>query len=289
MDKKYVRCANPNKAKFAELLDRARGRRTMKKFAEDCGVNPSTFSRIYNQSNKGASSEELIRIIAENADPESEVTLDMLMEANGFIPEGSMLASRHLQEMLEEETYHVLQERLLEIPNAKVIVEPNRYRICKSMSIRPDIVIDGLVIDGKQGEWLIDIMVPTANIANSSMGFDERRFNFHISRRVQERIGRYLEAFCAVDENAVINRISLAIPDEQIYELVLDYFGHLKTNDSISILLIDLDSKTIEEEYVLEDRNGKRGESLISKPKKPKYQIIDDDMDGLFWEDDSEE
>lgn len=261
----------------------------MKKFAEDCGVNPSTFSRIYNQSNKGASSEELIRIIAENADPESNVTLDMLMEANGFIPEGSMMASRHLQEMLEEETYHVLQECLLEIPNAKVITEPERYRICKSMSIRPDIVVDGLVIDGKQGEWLFDILIPTSHIANSSMGFDERRFNLHISRMVQGRIGRYLEAFCAVDENRAINRISLAIPDEQIYELVLDYFGHLKTYDSISIILVDLDNRKIEEEYVLEDRNGNRGESLINKPKQPKYQIIDDEMDGLYWEDGSEE
>ena len=40
---------------------------------------------------------------------------------------------------------------------------------------------------------------------------------------------------------------------------------------------------------LITDSKTKRGESLINKPKKTKYQIIDDDMDGLFWEDDSEE
>ena len=157
------------------------------------------------------------------------------------------------------------------------------------MSIRPDLTVEGLVIDGKSGSWLIDILIPTSYVANSSQAFDDRRFNFHISRLIQDRIGRYLAAFCVADENNPINRISIAIPDEQIYELVFDYFGHLKSKDSISVLLIDADSRTIEEEYVLEDRNGVRGESLIKKPEKMKHDFNAEEMDGLFWEDDPEE
>lgn len=289
MEKNYVRYAAPSKARFAALLDQARGTRTMKRFAEECGVNPSTFSRIYNQANKGASSEELIRLIAEHAAPESGVTLDMLMEANGFIPEGSLFAARQLQEMLEDETKKALLSSLEETVEAELIANPERYRIGKSMSIMPDIVVNGVTLNGEKGQWLIDVMTSTSGLAASSSAYDDRRFNFNLARRVQERIGRYLSAYCMVPDDVKINRISLAIYDEQIYELILDHYGNMKTNDSISFILVDLDKQRVEEEYVLEDRNGKKGESLFRKNYISDTDKYEEDFDGLFWDDDSEE
>lgn len=289
MEKKYIRYASPNKARFAALLDQARGTRTMKKFADDCGVNPSTFSRIYNQANKGASSEELIRLIAEHADPESGVTLDMLMEANGLIPEGSRLAARELQVRLEEETKAVLYDRISEVVDKEICLEDMRYPIAKSMSIRPDIMVDGVSLDGKKGQWLIEVLPSTTGLSSNGGNYDDRRFNFMLARRVQERIGRYLGAYCMATKDTQISRISLAIYDEQVYELILDHYGKMKTDDSLSFILVDLEGHKIEEEYVLENRDGQPGESLFNgKPAEEKEQFTED-YDGLFWDDDSEE
>lgn len=289
MERKYVRYANPNKARFAALLDQARGTRSMKKFADDCGVNPSTFSRIYNQANKGASSEELIRVIAENAAPESGVTLDMLMEANGLIPEGSKLAARQLQERLEEETTSVLFERITDLVDSDVYTDGMKYPIAKSMSIRPDLVIDNVIIDRKKGQWLIEVMPSTTGLSVAGSSYDDRRFNFMLARRVQERLGRYFGAYCMETEEKKIARISLAIYDEQVYELILDHYGKMKSDDSISFILVDLDSRTVEEEYVLASRNGQPGESLFNCSMGNVNEKFSGCYDGIYWDEDSEE
>ena len=85
----FVKTHDVDKDRFAKLLCLARGPRTMKDFAIDCNTNPATFSRILNKLNKGASSPELLIVIAENAAAESDITLEALADANGYtIKEG---------------------------------------------------------------------------------------------------------------------------------------------------------------------------------------------------------
>ena len=144
-------------------------------------------------------------------------------------------------------------------------------------------------MDGEKGQWLIDVMTSTSGLAASASPYDDRRFSFNLARRVQERIGRYLSAYCMVPYGVKINRISLAIYDEQVYELILDHYGNMKTNDSLSFILVDLDKQRIEEEYVLEDRYGRKGESVIKNEKPFGAGKYKEDLDGLFWDEDSEE
>jgi len=87
----YVKVSAPDQDKLAELTLAAIGARTKQQFAMLCGVQPSTISRLINKSNKGASTEELIQAIAKNAAPESGVTLDALMKANGMVPESDLV------------------------------------------------------------------------------------------------------------------------------------------------------------------------------------------------------
>lgn len=92
MDKKvlnnYVRAYVPDTEDLAILVSMAKGTdRSMAEFARKCKVKgPSTFSRIVNQLIDKPLSDELIFSIAENAANKNEVTLDMLMRANGKIP-----------------------------------------------------------------------------------------------------------------------------------------------------------------------------------------------------------
>lgn len=284
---KFIRYASLNKARFAELLEKARGSRTMKKFADDCGVNPSTFSRISNQLNKGASSTELIHVIAEKADPDSGVTLENLMEANGYLPEGDRNAMREFQMRMESACQEILYDNLKELTSNEIVLETGRIRIGKSMSFIPDIIVDNILLDGKMGQWLIDIL-PTSvgsRVSGSSRTHDNRRLDFMNARRIQERIGIYLSAYCMMPEEINIARISMAICDEDLYKMVLNHFGEYKTNDSISFILINMNVGKLQEEYVLRDRKGMQGESLINIKQEPVADVFIDDIDGIIWDD----
>ena len=78
----YVRVSEPQKDKLAELVKQAKGKRTVTEFAIQCGVNPSTMSRLLNQKQSGTTTDDLIAAIALNAAPESGVTKEELLKAN---------------------------------------------------------------------------------------------------------------------------------------------------------------------------------------------------------------
>lgn len=81
--KAYTRIHDVDKERLSNLVLRAKGEnRSMRQFAEQIGTTPSTLSRLINMQT-GTASDELIYKIAENADPESGVTLDDLMNAHG--------------------------------------------------------------------------------------------------------------------------------------------------------------------------------------------------------------
>ena len=69
---------------FANLLHLAIGNRSAKEFALLCGVHPSNFTRIKNQAIRRACSPKLLKLIAENADPESGITIEKLAASNGY-------------------------------------------------------------------------------------------------------------------------------------------------------------------------------------------------------------
>ena len=80
----YVRTRDPDRDKLSELVVKAKGpKRSMRKFAEEIGVNPSTLSRLVNQKTAGAVTDKLIAEIATHADPESGVTFEELIDAGG--------------------------------------------------------------------------------------------------------------------------------------------------------------------------------------------------------------
>lgn len=85
----YVRISEPDKEELARLTALAKGEnRSLREFAAACGVSTSTLSRIINlkSASETPNSDSLIAAIAENADPDSGVTLGMLLGAHGIAP-----------------------------------------------------------------------------------------------------------------------------------------------------------------------------------------------------------
>ena len=81
----YYRKHDQDMETLADLTKRAKGdERSINEFARACGVSPSTISRLINKKNTTPNKDSLIKAIADNAVPESGVTLDMLLQAHGL-------------------------------------------------------------------------------------------------------------------------------------------------------------------------------------------------------------
>lgn len=81
----YARSKRADAEALSQLVLAAKGNMTMKKFANKCGVNTSTISRIINMKMETVCSDEVILAISENAAAESGVTLEALLAANGMV------------------------------------------------------------------------------------------------------------------------------------------------------------------------------------------------------------
>lgn len=117
----YVRSREPDMKKMAELTARAKGNRSLVEFADACGLNMSTLSRIINMKNTGPSVDDVLARIARNADPESGVTIEDLLEASGKERIEGGMSAQETMERLEEQDEHevttmaeVVSERIRE-------------------------------------------------------------------------------------------------------------------------------------------------------------------------------
>ena len=81
----YIRTGKADLEVLSQLVLSAKGERSMNDFANECGVNTSTISRIINMKNTTACSDEVLVAISKAADPNSGVTLDKLLAANGMV------------------------------------------------------------------------------------------------------------------------------------------------------------------------------------------------------------
>ena len=77
----YYRKYDQDMETLADLTKRAKGdERSINEFARVCGVSPSTISRLINKKNTTPNKDSLIKAIADNAVPESGVTLDIVID-----------------------------------------------------------------------------------------------------------------------------------------------------------------------------------------------------------------
>lgn len=85
-NKEYKQIQTPDVSKIAEIVLAAKGvERTMAKFSEDTGINPSTLSRIANGKIKKPLTIDVIDAIIEKSSPSCEYNKDALIRANGMI------------------------------------------------------------------------------------------------------------------------------------------------------------------------------------------------------------
>lgn len=299
----YIKVSTPDQEKLAELTLAAIGARTKQQFAILCGVQPSTISRLINKSNKGASTEELIYAIARNAAPDSGVTLDALMEANGMAPVSVRVSEptykrisayydrfsmRHFEAAVQSVVFEELLSR-----GAEVNVGNIRYEISKTLTIRPDILILTDILGGDEKQvWLFEVLMPYAiRYSNPETGKLDSHRKMNIKQQVFQKISRY--TFLSMNHIELFRpkRFSIITSEKEVYDLLIDEFSEMRVPTGITFILVDMDSSQIVDEFGLLDAEG----NTVGCYFKEKSRVEDDehsdieDVEMEFEEEDADD
>lgn len=279
--KKYIfkKTHDIDKEEFAALVLAAKGGRTMKDFAEECGANPSTFTRIIQKANKGASSPDLIEAIAEHADPKSKVTVEKLAKANGYT------VTRDIGLTIDRINAPINYERLLRDVLTQELLDRNqtfrmgsiRYTFSKHLELSPDVLLMTDAFGHDDEVWFVDSF-----LNRYEEGTDPRRIASAARRRAFDRLSRF--AFIAMNKVELFRptRFSLAVFDRITYDAIVDEFEETVVPTDISIILIDTINSQIADEYMLPHiTDGHRESYFMTTPvvAANRENVIDDTYD----------
>lgn len=257
--RKYHRVTAPDKELLSELVVRAKGaRRSMRQFATECNVNPSTLSRIINKKTQGANSDDLIATIAEHADPDSGVTFEMLMRAHGMAL-ASDDSSAILRLQIETAKKIILNELLKRFYTIRDGQEPWLNSFLGRCLISTDMRTDALRKEG--AVWLMDIWT-----LRSSEEKDMKR----ASDRLRQWLLMYV-GMLNVDKRQV-DRFSIILSNEELYRAVVTEMDSYILKNDISLILIDIGKEKIIEEYLVQMDQRSTNENVF-------FEIEDDQAD----------
>ncbi len=248
----YMRVRDPDKETLAELVIRAKGpKRSMRQFAADIGVNPSTLSRITNMQTASANKDSLIAGIAAHADKDSGVTFEMLMEAHGMEKQGRM-RSQEAYNRFEQKCRMVIQDELLKrgysISNLQMADPVAPFDI----SLKTDAVNHG------DGIWAFEFRMfsPDPRISGIPTGMG-------MTQRCMDAIMRMFYI-----GNTKVDKVSLVVQYREIFEQLKQRYSDLCITDEISFILIA--GNRVIEEYVIPMRNREVKETFFKLEDTPK-------------------
>lgn len=260
-DMEFVRVAQPNMDELAMLVTKAKGQgRSLRKFAQECGVCASTLSRIINKENKGASSEELIRAIASHADLESGITLDALMGANGM---ARILGSSTVYKTSEMEIETKFKGKILsELEHAGCTgwKDEARFNIGITLQSTLDFVIYFRTIEGGIRAWgfeLIHLQPPERG--DGTEKDSDYALNMY-GYRILDRIGRILPLFYK-DE---LSKISFVITNDKCFDYIVSEFADYRVPFNMSFIMFNCQKEIIGQEFILKQPDGRIPKSILN-------------------------
>ena len=271
MDIEYVPMYRKN---LGEALIYAKGKMTMAEFAEKCGMNPFTFTRIVKGDIKKPLSQEEIKIIAENSEMPTEDTFDYLIKANGMVPKSDdtprrqkaqkrSAEHRQRRETIQNSLIRSLLERgctivpVVNTPKESLNpIKKSRYRLGTDISYV-------LSVQGSGPEyWNFRIDLFTGDEYKNDPAEYDSEVKFEVASTARNAEDLFLreiwepEAF----ENT---KFSFVFVNRDVFEGFFRFFEDIKVYDPISLILVDLNEQRVTEERFLRRHDGKEQESLF--------------------------
>lgn len=217
------------------LIDAARGTRSIRQFAEDLKVNPSTISRILNGKVKEINSQILAKI-AVYADPDSGVTLEKLMEAQGQVKADDIdvLYSRY-----ESACRRTISDELLQRGYSVTYVKEldrGTRNIC-------DFAINTNALSEKEEIWLFECKMMTAQ-SNIPVGMGRSRIWIDSAMAYFYKGGK-------------AKRLTLVVDRKVIFESIKETLASYSLRDEISVMYVSPQMGAVIKEYIAPLEDGR--------------------------------
>ena len=268
----YVRISTPDKDRLAELVVRAKGPElSMSQFAKKCEVNPSTLSRIVNKKTTGKNSDALTFNIAENADPNSGVTFEMLMSAHG-------MKKRNLNGKVDTEEYRAFEKNAADLVLSEIMKRGYKVQVPMTPQVynalnyhyRPDweIATDAVTSDNTMGQWLFEFW--------TMLGTEQqaiRKQTIKLRQKLLMVLGLYY-----MDE-VKADKLSFVVFNRKFYKLLKDTLEGICVKPWITIMLFDMEQAQFIEEFTFLSPDGSVRDSNM---KISMNEECDDYTDDLF-------
>ena len=243
----------------------------MRQFALDCGVNPSTLSRIVNMKTSGACTDELIQKVAQNSDPESGITFEILMDANGKVPRRmtGKYTSKEF-EATEKSITDIIFKELEDRGYRISILEGENKHNALNYRYRTDWVIstDANSDSGEMEIWEFEIwhtMLEKNSVAHTVM-------------KLRQKFLMVLGLYYVGTMNP--KKMSFVLTNREVYDRMVETLENIKFKDVFSLILVNLDENKVEEEYVF---------PLVGRPNVGTVFIPIEDVESKAEEDTVEE
>lgn len=275
----YIRTGKADLEALSQLVLRAKGSRSMNDFANDCEVNTSTISRIINMKNTTACSDEVLVAISKAADPDSGVTLEQLLAANGMVKlvpagtEGAIVsptqivfgladmaedsngeniqnsssaflksATRFLTESKLEENYREIMQNALLLQGYFVELTPEaKMDWPKTKQYRADFAIrTNALSDEGIDTWLFECKSYTAGIGRGTIGKMNHLFGMAYMDSPREH---------GIKISVIVNHVAMIAQARE-------YYAGCKIRDYFSFILIDPVNRCVRDEFCIPRVDG---------------------------------
>ena len=225
-------------AETIELITRAKGPRSINQFSDVIGVSPSSLFRIVNGSVTKLRAPMLAKI-AFYADPESGVTLEQLMKAQGLSdPQDRMLTAIQY----EHECRRIFIDELIQrgYMVKDLMIEEKQDGVF-DFELTTDALKDGT------GKWAVECK------------FLNRHNNVLPAGIGRSRIALERAMACFYIGKSDYQRISLVVDHPMAFEQLKEQLSTLEIPNEISVILLNTDKGIIEDEYVAPLTYTRRG------------------------------
>ena len=283
----YARSKRADAEALSQLVLAAKGNMTMKKFANKCGVNTSTISRIINMKMETVCSDEVILAISENAAAESGVTLEALLAANGMVKLVPDITGRPIEDAGsmnegEQEAKH----------SGKAIVTTNKFghlshlnkqAFCQTYNIADyemrmvetsrQIILNEIILNGYTVELITSEKAYWSSLkryygdyaiktdALKSYGIDTWLFDcksYHTGKvaaayKALEKL--FALAYMNSPKDAGV-KISIVVDHKDMFQQAVKVYSGIKVRDCFSVILINAQSRCVVEEFCIPRVDG---------------------------------
>lgn len=259
----FERTGEPNIRELAELTDRAKGTRTVTEFAAQCGVNVSTMSRIINGKISSPISDELLVAIAANADPDSGVSFEALLNAHG------LKLSDEQSNSLMHDLQHLLLHKIAELgistdaegkttfagrgeskmeQNAREIIQNDL--LTKGFKVAVGREVD--LLEGVMFPYIADFVIETDALEGDGLV----KWAFDVvgnpTRNIVGHLDRIFSSAYLDSPSDKGLKITIATFDKPSFYRLMDELKGRTLRDCVSVMLLNARERCVQHEFIAE-------------------------------------